>query len=84
MTLEKVTMNLNCSVTQSVFIPPTILGFNSIPLHSRAVAIMGHCTEMLHPSSDLCNITELENRQASTLCQGVYPMVHARYHLSRM
>lgn len=73
MTLEKETMNLNCSVTQIFFVPSTILSFSSIPLSPRAMAIMGRCTEMLHPSPNLCKTIEVENRQASTPLLGGLP-----------
>lgn len=68
MILEKETVNLNCLITQSVFVPPVILSFSSIPQHPRDVAIMGHFTEMLHPSPDLYKLTKVENRQISAVC----------------
>lgn len=67
MALKKETMNLNCSITQTAFVPSIIFNFNSIPLPPSTVAIMEHGTEVLQPSADLCETTEGENRYVSRL-----------------
>lgn len=82
MTLKKEAMNLNCSITQSVFAPPAIFSFNSTPLTPGIVAIMEHCTEMLQPSPHLCKTTEVENRHASSLPRRVCPIVEKQETIS--